>query len=118
MNKHRANLVIAVTACAAMIVLIIDAKAAKADEVAVVTAESHFGHGTISAKTHATALGSQVQLPGGTWTYCRRSCSETLRVETIDFFESNVSPGTSGLNAECGIFGCISLPSPSDMDQK
>jgi hypothetical protein len=28
----------------------------------------------------------EVQLPGGNWIECRRSCSNTLREETIDFW--------------------------------
>jgi hypothetical protein len=87
---------------------------ARSDEGGIVEAESRFGHGMISGRVHAGALGLQVQLPGGAWVYCRRSCSETLRVETVDFFESNSSPGKSGLYAECGIFGCLDILSPSD----
>jgi hypothetical protein len=40
--------------------------------------------------------------------YCRRSCAETLRVETIDFFNAN-SAGSGQLSNECGIFGCLDL---------
>jgi len=76
-----------------------------------VTAESRFGHGSIEGKVRGTNLGPQVQLPSGIWIYCRRSCSETLRVETIDFFEANTNsppqPGQGGVGSECGIFGCL-----------
>jgi hypothetical protein len=88
----------------------------RAQESDMVVAQSRFGHGQIEGKTRETPRGLQVQLPGGTWVYCRRSCSETLRVETIDFFESNgsgpVQPGQSGFDAECGIFGCLDLKYP------
>lgn len=83
-----------------------------------VTAESRYGHGSISGRTQVTPLGAQVQLPGGRWVYCRRSCGETLRVETVDFFESNASPGSGGLHAECGIFGCLDVPGPSLQEQR
>jgi hypothetical protein len=39
-------------------------------------------------------LGYQVQLPGGTWIYCRMSCTETLRVETVDFWEARNRDGS------------------------
>src|SRR5262245_49804152 len=74
----------------------------------VVVANSRYGNGSISAAVRVAGLGWEVQLPGGRWVYCRRSCSETLRVETIDFFESNAA-GSGQLTNECGIFGCLDL---------
>lgn len=74
------------------------------------TAESRFGHGSINGAVRGTNVGPQVQLPSGSWVYCRRSCSETLRVETVDRFENNGLPyGTSTLQAECGVFGCLDV---------
>lgn len=73
-----------------------------------VEAVSLFGNGTIKAPIRSDPLGLEVQLPGGRWVYCRRSCSETLRVETVDFFEANEA-GTGQLTNECGIFGCLDL---------
>jgi hypothetical protein len=73
-----------------------------------VVAESRFGNGSIRAAVRPSPLGWQVQLPGGHWAYCRRSCSETLRVETIDFFNANAA-GQGQLTNECGIFGCLDL---------
>jgi hypothetical protein len=70
-----------------------------------VVAESRYGNGTISGAVRPTRLGPQVQLPSGTWEYCRRLCSETLRVETIDFWESR----QDGIPDECGVFGCLEL---------
>lgn len=67
-----------------------------------VVAESKFGNGSVSGPVRPTRLGPQVQLPGGTWEYCRRSCSETLRVETVDFWEGRDS-GQQGLAQECGL---------------
>ena len=77
----------------------------------VVIAKSRYGNGTISAAVRPTGIGWEVQLPGGRWVYCRRSCAETLRVETIDFFETNAA-GAGQLTNECGIFGCLDLKYP------
>lgn len=73
-----------------------------------VVADSRFGNGSISGPVRMTDVGPQVRLPGGTWTHCRRSCSETLRVETVDIWEGR-SDGASGLSQECGIFGCLDI---------
>lgn len=78
------------------------------DPAGFVTATSRFGNGTIKARTRHSALGWSVELPGGNWVYCRRSCSETLRVETVDFFQSNAA-GFGQITNECGIFGCLDL---------
>ncbi len=54
-----------------------------------VTAESRYGHGTVSGLVRQGHRGNaEVRLPGGTWIDCGRSCAETLRRETIDFWES------------------------------
>lgn len=74
----------------------------------LVTAKSRFGNGSITAPVRHEADGWRVRLPGGHWVYCRRSCAETLRVETIDFFDAN-SAGSGQLTNECGIFGCLDL---------
>lgn len=73
-----------------------------------VVARSRHGNGSVSGPVRMTDLGPQVRLPGGTWEYCRRSCSETLRVETVDIWEDR-SDGQVGLAQECGIFGCLSI---------
>jgi hypothetical protein len=75
---------------------------------AFVVAKSHFGNGSIRAPVRRAPFGWKVRLPGGRWVYCRRDCSETLRVETIDFFNANAA-GTGQLTNECGIFGCLDL---------
>lgn len=58
-----------------------------------VVAQSRFGNATVRGAVRPTSLGPQVQLPGGAWIYCRRSCSETLRAETVDFWEAQQSQG-------------------------
>lgn len=78
-----------------------------------VVAESRYGNGTVSGPVRRVATGYEVRLPGGTWVGCRRSCAETLRVETVDFWENDgrlVGAGTA--QNECGIFGCLELRLP------
>jgi len=75
-----------------------------------VIANSRFGNGSVTGAVRGTGLGPQVQLPSGRWEYCRRSCSETLRVETIDFNEGFADRiGGGGIANECGIFGCLDI---------
>lgn len=75
-----------------------------------VIAESRFGNGSIEGAVRETDLGPQVQMPSGRWEYCRRSCTETLRVETIDFNENHAQQlGGGGLANECGVFGCLDV---------
>lgn len=66
-----------------------------------VYAESRFGHGKVSGPVRATPRGRQVQLPGGSWIYCRATCSDTLREETVDFWEAR-EPG-GGVGARFGV---------------
>lgn len=75
----------------------------------VAYAESRFGNGQVSGPVRVTRTGYEVRKPNGTWIACRRSCSETLRVETVDFFENNDGTPTGYGTAanECGIFGCL-----------
>ncbi|MEO1280257.1 MAG: hypothetical protein AAFV69_00835 [Pseudomonadota bacterium] len=73
-----------------------------------VLAESRHGNGSVSGRVRPSRLGPQVQLPSGHWEYCRRSCSETLRVETVDFWEGRAD-GEVGLSQECGVFGCLDI---------
>lgn len=54
-----------------------------------VVAESRWGNGTIAGAVRSGRHGWQVRMPRGTWIDCGRSCSETLRRETIDFWESS-----------------------------
>lgn len=77
----------------------------------VVVAESRFGNGTVTGAIRFHRMGPQVRLPGGTWVYCRRSCAETLRVETVDFWEAK-GLGGGTFDNECGIFGCLELHWP------
>lgn len=80
----------------------------RAPEGNVAVAMSRFGNGTVSGPVRATSTGYEVRKPNGTWIACRRSCSETLRVETVDFYENDGSlTGYGTAQNECGIFGCL-----------
>ncbi len=68
------------------------------DRVGYVTAESRYGVATITAPVREGTRGLQVQLPGGTWYDCDRSCSEKLRRETIDFWQNH--NGTRGAEVD------------------
>lgn len=50
--------------------------------------ESQWGRGTVSGPVRRGPQGWQVRLPGGTWIDCVRSCSQTLRRATVDFWET------------------------------
>lgn len=79
----------------------------------VAVAVSRYGNGTVTGPVRAARTGYEVRLPGGTWVGCRRSCSETLRVETVDFYENEgrlVGYGTA--QNECGLFGCLEFAWP------
>lgn len=80
------------------------------DEGSYVVAESVSGNGRVAGRVRHTRMGPQVQLPGGNWIYCRRSCSETLRVSTVDFWESDEGAGSrNSTTNETGIFGNLGI---------
>jgi len=75
-----------------------------------VVAVSRHGNGSVSGPVRTTRTGYEVRLPHGTWVACRGSCSETLRVETVDIFENEGSlTGYGTAMNECGIFGCLEI---------
>jgi hypothetical protein len=61
-----------------------------------VTAESRYTSATITGPVRYGPHGRlEVRLPGGTWLECGRSCSDTLRRETIDFWYSRDPRGST-----------------------
>ena len=62
---------------------------------ATITAESLYGHGSVSGPLRQGQYGLEVRMPGGTWIGCKGSCRDTLRDETVDFWEiqRNNHPG-------------------------
>jgi len=100
-------------AALAVLTIVLGVDAASADQrryargdTGFVTAESRFGHGTITGAVRPARHGLEVRLPGGTWIGCRRSCAETLRVETLDFWENQ---GRGRIDNEGGIFGPLTI---------
>ncbi len=79
----------------------------RAPESSYVVAESPFGNGTVAGPVRLVRTGYEVRMPGGTWIACRWSCSETLRVETVDFWENRRGAGRDAIDSECGILGCL-----------
>lgn len=72
-------------------------RGSKGSDYGYVTAESRYGSQTITAPVRYGSHGRlEVQLPGGTWIECGRSCRDTLRRETIDFWHSR----NSGLGSD------------------
>lgn len=53
-----------------------------------VVAHSRWGHGSTSGPVRRAKNGWEVRLPRGTWIPCKRSCSEELRLATVDFWET------------------------------
>ena len=107
---HAAPLAIAAVAMAALILPAAAGPRAVSKILGTVTAYSHDGNGSIRAPYRNTNVGYQVRLPHGTWVYCKTSCSETLRVNTIDVWAKvdNANPvGVGTLQQECGIAGCL-----------
>lgn len=74
-----------------------------------VIAESRFGHGTVQGAVRPGRNGYEVQTPGGNWLECARSCSETLRVETIDFWENRGAGEKNRIDNPAGVFGDLTI---------
>lgn len=76
----------------------------------VIVANSRYGNGSVTGVVRPGRNSWEVRLPHGTWVGCRRSCEETLRVQTVDLFENSGSfKGYGDMSNECGVFGCLSL---------
>jgi hypothetical protein len=69
-----------------------------ADEPGVyryVTAEKTMGVGIVTAPVRPGRWGDEVRLPGGSWVDCARSCENTLRHNTVDFWDDMTSKTNS-----------------------
>ena len=108
----------AATSCIAAAAMVLAAGTATAGTryghgpiLGTVTAHSHYGNGSVTAPYRNTPVGYQIRLPHGTWVYCRTTCAETLRVETVDIWSAVVDNGSligaGTLAAECGVLGCL-----------
>lgn len=54
----------------------------------VVRTCSIYGNGCTSAPIRRASNDYEFRLPGGTWVSCKQSCKDTLRRETVDFWET------------------------------
>jgi hypothetical protein len=58
--------------------------------VGYVTADSRYSGSSVSGPVRKGPQGRfEVRLPGGTWLECGRSCADTLRRETVDFWRNH-----------------------------
>jgi len=74
-----------------------DAQPRRGPGYGYVTAESRYGGASITAPVRQGPQGRlEVRLPGGTWIECGRSCSDTLRRETVDFWKDRGHPRAGG----------------------
>jgi hypothetical protein len=53
-----------------------------------VRACSRYANGCVTGAVRPGQFDRQVRMPGGTWIDCKQDCRETLREETVDFFET------------------------------
>ena len=87
-------LVLATTLTAAALAGAVALPAAAADKgpgvVGYVTADSRYSGASVSGPVRKGPQGRfEVRLPGGTWLECGRSCADTLRRETVDFWRNH-----------------------------
>ena len=73
------------------------AQVRRAPGYAWITVESRYGTQTVSGPVRAGPSGRlEVRLPGGTWIECGQNCRETLRRETVDFWQERGRPRGGG----------------------
>jgi hypothetical protein len=63
-------------------------EAREAKSQSSVTACSRYGRGCVTGAVRVGRFDREVRLPGGSWIGCKRDCRETLREETVDFWET------------------------------
>ena len=82
------NRLLAITATLALLGALALPPAAQARDRGAVTACSNYGNGCYRAPVRRGKWGREMRLKGGTWIDCRGDCRQTLREETIDFWET------------------------------
>jgi hypothetical protein len=74
-----------------------DAQPRREPRYAYITVESRYGTQTASGPVRRGPQGRlEVRLPGGTWIECAQSCHDTLRRETVDFWQEKGRPKSGG----------------------
>jgi hypothetical protein len=65
--------------------------------IGYVTADSRYSGQSVTGPVRKGPHGRlEVGLPGGTWYECGRSCSDTLRRQTVDFWRNHGGRGGGG----------------------
>jgi len=75
-----------------------DAQSRRRGGEGTVSACSIYGNGCTSAPVRRAGNDYEFRLPGGTWVSCKQSCQDTLRRETVDFWETQRENGGSDIN--------------------
>jgi hypothetical protein len=89
LKPGRALLAVLTAAAAALLASTADAQPPRGRIIGYVTADSFYGVKTITGPVRVGPKGRlEVGLPGGTWIECRMTCANTLRQETIDFWQN------------------------------
>ena len=104
-NIRNALIASTVVAVATAALAVPSSEAGKRSGGDYVVAESRFGNGKVVGPVRRTSVGRQVKTPGGSWLHCARSCSETLRVNTVDFWENQGSHRGDAIDQEDGLLG-------------
>lgn len=100
--RSRAQLALAAILCATSGLTLAAANAEarsrerQLDGRGTVTACSRYGNGCYSAPTRQARFGLEMRLKGGTWIDCRGSCKNTLREETVDFWDTQRERAPNG----------------------
>ena len=90
MTTHRVTRLVILTAAASAVswtAPVTTAEAGKRQKSGVAVC-SWYGNGCTRAPIRRGRFGPEMRLKGGTWTDCRGDCRETLREETVDFWET------------------------------
>lgn len=92
MTKH-VFAIAALTATVASTASVSEARSRFAHEKTLgsVTACSTYGnHGCVTAKIRQTQLGLQYRSKGGSWIWCEHDCRDTIRRDTVDFWNDQL----------------------------
>ena len=75
-----------------------DAQSRSKSREGVVSTCSIYGNGCTSAPIRRAGNDYEFRMPGGTWVSCKQSCKDTLRRETVDFWDTQRENGGSEIN--------------------
>ncbi len=65
-----------------------EALARSPERLSSVSVCSRYGKGCVSGPVRPGKFGPEVRMPGATWISCKLDCRNTLREETVDFWET------------------------------